>query len=90
MVDPGHGDVIGSHEDMTDGETEQKEGEKGVMILSDSPTPMTARHVPVAEEEELASLLLAKSYYDLADMVPVIEDRDYPFFERVLQSNPQV
>ncbi|KAL0771380.1 hypothetical protein Bca101_036531 [Brassica carinata] len=90
VVDPGHGDVIGSHDDMTDGETEQKEGETGVMILSDSPTPMTARHIPVAEEEELASLLLAKSYYDLADMVPVIEDRDYPFFERVLQSNPQV
>ncbi|KAF3553952.1 hypothetical protein F2Q69_00012174 [Brassica cretica] len=41
VVDPGHGDVIGSHDDMTDGETEQKEGETGVMILSDSPTPMT-------------------------------------------------
>ena len=77
-------------DDMTDGETEHKDGESRVTVLSDSPTPTTARHIPGPEEEELASLLMEKSVHDLADMVHVIEDRDYPFFERVLQANPEV
>ena len=82
-------DEIGSGDDLTDEDAaEAKEGCRTV-ILSDSPTELAPKHVPVADEEELAALLLAKSPLALQEMVPLIEDVDYPFFERVLQANPK-
>nr|VDC98359.1 unnamed protein product [Brassica rapa] len=82
-------DEIGSGDDLTDEDAaEVKEG-SGTVVLSDSPTEVARKHVPVADEEELAALLLAKSPLALQEMVPLNEDVDYPFFERVLQANPK-
>ncbi|KAF3543495.1 hypothetical protein DY000_02008997 [Brassica cretica] len=82
-------DEIGSGDDLTDEDVaEAKEGCRTV-VLSDSPTELAPKHVPVADEEELAALLLAKSPLALQEMVPLIEDVDYSFFERVLQANPK-
>ncbi|CAN7018627.1 unnamed protein product [Brassica rapa subsp. trilocularis] len=82
-------DEIGSGDDLTDEDAaEVKEG-SGTVVLSDSPTEVAPKHVPVADEEELAALLLAKSPLALQEMVPLNEDVDYPFFERVLQANPK-
>ncbi|CAN7084811.1 unnamed protein product [Brassica oleracea var. botrytis] len=73
-------DEIGSGDDLTDEDAaEAKEGCRTV-VLSDSPTELAPKHVPVADEEELAALLLAKSPLALQEMVPLIEDVDYPFF----------
>lgn len=82
-------DEIGSGDDLTyEDAAEVKEGSRTV-VLSDSPTEVAPKHVPVADEEELAALLLAKSPLALQEMVPLNEDVDYPFFERVLQANPK-
>lgn len=71
-------------DELTDEEAMVTEGERSVLVVSDSPSSPAEKHKPVQEEEELASLLLAKSPLDLADMVAFYEDLDYPFFEKVL------
>ncbi|KAF3522883.1 hypothetical protein F2Q69_00046971 [Brassica cretica] len=61
-------DEIGSGDDLTDDDAADAKEDSGSMVLSDSPTPLAARHVPLADEEELAAFLLAKSPLTLADM----------------------
>ncbi|KAG2250360.1 hypothetical protein Bca52824_080496 [Brassica carinata] len=79
-------DEIGSGDDLTDEDAaEAKEGCRTV-VLSDSPTELAPKHVPVADEEELAALLLAKSPIALQEMVPLIEDVDYPFLRGFYRS----
>lgn len=67
-----------------------EDGRAVVMVLSDSPVQLRPRHEPGQDEEQLAALLMAKSLMDLKEMVPMTLDRDYPFFERVLQAHPEV
>ncbi|KAF2608515.1 hypothetical protein F2Q68_00043703 [Brassica cretica] len=67
-------DEIGSGDDLTDDDAADAKEDSGSMVLSDSPTPLAIRHVPLADEEELAAFLLAKSQLTLADMVRLSED----------------
>uniref|UniRef100_A0A0D3CT82 Ubiquitin-like protease family profile domain-containing protein n=1 Tax=Brassica oleracea var. oleracea TaxID=109376 RepID=A0A0D3CT82_BRAOL len=68
-------DEIGSGDDLTDEDAaEAKEGCRTV-VLSDSPTELAPKHVPVADEEELAALLLANMHLDAGG-----RDLDNEFF----------
>ncbi|CAH8333204.1 unnamed protein product [Eruca vesicaria subsp. sativa] len=59
--------------------------------LSDSsPCPRSEKHRPAESEANLASLLLAKEPFTLAQIVPSVEDADYSYFEKVLLENPKV
>lgn len=77
---------MGGDKDVEDelGEEEamETEGERSVLVLSDSHVSPSEKHKPVQEEEELAALLLAKSPLDLAYMVLFYEDLDYPILRR--------
>ncbi|KAJ4881784.1 ULP_PROTEASE domain-containing protein [Raphanus sativus] len=58
--------------------------------VGDSPVTRSAPHRPVAQEEELAAVLLGKDQYVVSDIVPTEEDVDYPFFEKVLEAHSEV
>nr|VDC90503.1 unnamed protein product [Brassica rapa] len=44
----------------------------------------------VEQEGELAALLLAKDQYVVPEIIPLVEDPDYAFFERVLMAHSKV
>ncbi|WZZ49084.1 hypothetical protein YC2023_049191 [Brassica napus] len=50
----------------------------------------TTRHEPVEHEGELAAVLLAKDQYITPAIIPIAEDCDYAYFERVLLANLKV
>ncbi|CAH8361451.1 unnamed protein product [Eruca vesicaria subsp. sativa] len=78
-------------EEAEDGGVEVNSPERVVYEdVSDSSTPRTEVHKPVEEEEQLAAVLLAKDQIAVPEVVPMLKDSDYPFFERVLKANPEV
>ncbi|KAF8092683.1 hypothetical protein N665_0405s0009 [Sinapis alba] len=79
----GEEEAVGSGEELTD-------EEMSVLDVSDSPVTQSERHMPVAQEEELATVLLSRDQYTVSDIVPFYEDCDFPFFEKVLQDNAAV
>ncbi|KAF8091400.1 hypothetical protein N665_0446s0019 [Sinapis alba] len=79
----GEEEAVGSGEELTD-------EEMSVLDVSDSPVTQSERHMPVAQEEELAAVLLARDPYIVSDIVPFYDDCDFPFFEKVLQENAAV
>ncbi|KAF8083181.1 hypothetical protein N665_0789s0001 [Sinapis alba] len=81
---------IGSGDDLTDEEGVKPDVESGVLDVSDSPITTAERHRPVEQEEELAAVLLTKDQFQIPDVVPIYEDCDFPFFERVLKANIHV
>ncbi|CDY29761.1 BnaA01g19050D [Brassica napus] len=82
-------DVLdGSGEDTAD---EEPSSGKIVLDVSDtSDFGVTSRHEPVEQEGELAALLLAKDQYVVPEIIPLVEDPDYAFFERVLMAHSKV
>ncbi|KAF8100788.1 hypothetical protein N665_0217s0015 [Sinapis alba] len=81
---------IGSGDDLTDEEVVKPDVESGVLDVSDSPITTAERHRPIEQEEELAAVLLTKDQFQIPDIVPIYEDCDFPFFERVLKANIHV
>ncbi|KAF8097014.1 hypothetical protein N665_0297s0023 [Sinapis alba] len=79
----GEEEAVGSGEELTD-------EEMSVLDVSDSPVTQSERHRPVAQEEELAAVLLARDPYIVSDIVPFYDDCDFPFFEKVLKENAAV
>ncbi|KAF8109364.1 hypothetical protein N665_0097s0018 [Sinapis alba] len=79
----GEEEAVGSGEEPTD-------EEMSVLDVSDSPVTQSERHRPVAQEEELAAVLLARDPYIVSDIVPFYDDCDFPFFEKVLKENAAV
>lgn len=55
---------------------------EGVTCLSDSPSKHSERHQPVEVEADLASLLLAKEPFCVANIVHDSVDPDYAFLRK--------
>ncbi|WZZ59812.1 hypothetical protein YC2023_059919 [Brassica napus] len=78
----------GFGEDLTD--EEPSTGKTVLDVSHKSDGGVTARHEPVEQEGELAAVLLAKDQYMVPEIIPLVEDCDYAFFERVLMANLKV
>lgn len=64
---------------------------KVVTVLTDSPTSVaSSKHKPVEAEASLASLLLGKEPFSLANILPGRVDPDFDYFENVLLADPKV
>ncbi|KAF3554419.1 hypothetical protein F2Q69_00011085 [Brassica cretica] len=77
--------------DLEDAEITGVGPKAAVLDVSDtSDGGRTTRHEPVEQEGELAAVLLGKVQYITPAIVPMAEDCDYAYFERVLLANLKV